>query len=129
VRHQVVYFFEVTEPYPSQTGVPQFIDAHMSIGYSRSGSAWSESVPTVSATTELFARIRVDATRTAWCRVPSVAMMALVGWPPELLKAQPPDEKLLQSFAGNAFSAFSVGVLQLGILSCMDLDALDDASE
>ncbi len=51
--------------------------------------------------------------------------MALVGWPLGSLHDDTND-KFLQSLAGNAFSALSVGIMLLGIIAGLDTTAADD---
>ncbi len=53
-----------------------------------------------------------------WGYVPGSALMSVVGWPHGTV-AQPENDKLLYSFAGNAFSAFSIGSVYLGMFVAM----------
>lgn len=54
--------------------------------------------------------------------------MALVGWPMHELEDRS-DDKLMQSLAGNAFSAFSVGVMLLGLVAAFDMSMAEQLTE
>ena len=54
--------------------------------------------------------------------------MALVGWPMHELEGSS-DDKLMQSLAGNAFSAFSVGVMLLGLVAAFDMSMAEQLTE
>jgi hypothetical protein len=126
---QVVYFGEVTEPYPKEIGTAQFMDAHQSFNFAvGAAGAWQHNVPTVAASTELVARLRISSDKRAWCRIPGKALMALQGWPMDVLHDSDND-RLMTSFAGNAFSAFSVGSMLLGLVVGLDPSLADSAHD
>jgi hypothetical protein len=122
---EMVFFAEFTEELNDE-GAPEFLDVAKSFKFV-GNTLYSQRLPTLAANTTLFARMRDPSGSRVWCCLPAAANMALTGWPLALVSGG--DETLLRSFAGNAFSAFSIGSILMGVVATMDIDdSLDDVS-
>ena len=117
---EIVYLLEQTEPYPEEPGVAQFVDVNKSLLYllGKEGNkqAFSESAPTLSSTTHLWMRCdRGHGIGKSWVLLPSIYLMSFVGWDRSFYR-ETEDDDLLLSLAGNAFSAFSIGAVLMGLM-------------
>lgn len=117
---EIAFFLEQTEPYPEKVGVPQFVDVTKSLLYllGKDGKkmAFSQTVPTLSSTTHLWMRRDNGPDGKYWVLLPSIYLMSFVGWDPSFYRTTCAND-LLQSLAGNAFSAFSIGAVFLSLMT------------
>jgi site-specific DNA-cytosine methylase len=117
---EAVAYAESVEPWPEQM-IVQFFDANMSIQYLVGASGdrdiWSDRCPTFASSSKIMARVELTDGERIWVLLPGFLLMRLVGWPTDLPDCE--NNKLMTSFAGNAFSAFSIGPILIGTLSVL----------
>ena len=116
---EVVVYAELTEPWPSKMKSPQFFDANLSMRYLLGGNGhrtiFGEKCPTISGGSRIWMRVQVSEAEKVWCLLPGYFLMRLIGFP-----GHPTDSannRLMASFAGNAFSAFSATPVLMGLFS------------
>ena len=71
--------------------------------------------PTIAGSTKVWARVRLSESEKKWCLLPGWVLMRLVGYPGGLALSD--DSRLMSSFAGNAFSAFTIGPVLMGFFA------------
>lgn len=115
---EAVMYAEQTEPW-AEVGKPQFFDCNMSLGFLVGSKGdrrvFSETVPTIATSSKVWSRVQLRCGEKKWCLLNGAALMRLVGWPGEIPDGH--DHRLMTGFAGNAFSAFSVGPILIGYVS------------
>ena len=93
--------------------MPQYFDTTMSLGHligaNGASAVWRNTCPTITGQTKMFVRVQLSPGVYKYAVLTGSMLMRLVGWAGELMAEG--DNDLMTSFAGNAFSAFSVGPL------------------
>jgi hypothetical protein len=115
---EVIAFAEQTEPWSETQGTPHFFDCNLSMQYllGKGGKRiFSERCPTIAASTKLWMRVISKSGVKKWALLPGAKLMQLAGFPIEPHSSC--DHKLMTSFAGNAFSGFSIGPVLMGLFS------------
>lgn len=114
---ELVLFVEQTEPWLDES-TPQFFDANQSAKFLLSAnSIFSDRCPTLASSSKIWARVQIDSQTRKWALLPGRVLMSLVGYPGRLHDAD--NSNLMASFAGNAFSAFTIGPLWIALMSAM----------
>lgn len=115
---EMILYVEQTEPW-AEIGVPQFFDANMSAKFllSSGKSVFSPRCPTLAASSKIWARVQVDARTRKWALLPGQLLMKLVGYPGKLPEAG--NSSLMTSFAGNAFSGFTIGPFWMALMPAL----------
>ena len=116
---EVVIFAEKTEPWPKTFRTPQFMDCNLSMQYLQGSTGnrefFSETCPTLSGNCKIWVRVQLSESERKWAFLPGWMLMRLIGYPG--LPHDFENDKLMTSFAGNAFSGFSIGPVLMGFCS------------
>lgn len=133
--YEAVVFCDIAYPYQSGTKYPkQFLDANMSltrlVGKDGTVDPWSEHFPTMTGSGLYIMREGIPAQtgqdsslmdqmehKVVIRQIDGVELMQMAGFALAYLEDPIPAHEVLTSMAGNAFSAFSIGVVMLALFS------------
>ena len=146
--YEVVVYCNAAFPYQScgkhGAALPkQFMDANMTLKFlvgDGKGNPWSEQFPTMTGSGIYIMREAIPKPGAeGFCilgerqfdvelrQIDGIEMMQLAGFHLPYMRPPLPSHRTAASMAGNAFSAFAVGVVLLGLFSGLSLKSVEDA--